>query len=362
MNKLFKRCSLVLVCFLVAATQGCYSDSKGNGEIVPDNLNFTLTRDWSGSFPDGSFVAKFSSSGKRIIQIAETQNGRELDEVGTTWPYIDPLSDYVDSDDKWCSEFVSWVYYIEGSRPFTGGPSNAPWLKTNAKKITNWFEDNSTFIDRDKNSTEWNNLTPSPGDYVLISDSDNRYRHSCIVYSISDDGKDLTTIDGNISGEVKIKERKNYKTAKGSTWVQGFGMRTGANIPIQVNKFYAHARSSGDNRQPYKAFDHSFSTFWRNRTNQGSRLQYIGISFNNPTTITKVYLRFGNHYARDYYFKFYYSDGSVKRFYKYNNTRKERVHTWMNSGEQKNVTKVRLYCKKCSADDYFSLYEMKFYR
>lgn len=50
-------------------------------------------------------------------------------------------------DERWCSEFVSWVYK-EGGYPFTGGPFIMPWHLSNVRKIRRWFRRNSTFISR----------------------------------------------------------------------------------------------------------------------------------------------------------------------------------------------------------------------
>lgn len=252
----------------------------------------------------------------------------------------------------WCSEFVSWVYK-EAGYPYTGG-----WLKSNTDNTREWFRNNSTYVT--KGSTDWNKVTPRPGDYVFIGrlgDSDRK--HSGIVERVDNAGT-LHTIEGNNAGRpVARYQYPNYKSKKATNGVAngivlGLGLRTGKNIRISNGS--AKASSSGDNRPPIRAFDLSNSTFWRNRTHQNGT-QYLEMDFRGrKEKITKISLKFGTHYCKDYRFKFKKNGAWSWSTKITGNNKKDRAHVWFTP--KKSIQAIRLYCLKYKADDYFSVHEM----
>ena len=85
--------------------------------------------------------------------------------------------------------------------------------------------------------------------------------------------------------------------------------------------------------------------------------QYLRYKWSSGKTISKVELKFGNHYAKDY--KFLVKINGKWKITKTikNNTSKNKVRVWFKP--LKNVTEIRIYCAKYAKDDYFSVYEMK---
>ncbi|MBT3234327.1 MAG: CHAP domain-containing protein [Bdellovibrionales bacterium] len=295
-----------------------------------------------------------TNSGNSIVQTARGELGNDDSDPG-----FEPDGRYqADGVNNWCSEFVSWVYDQAGY-PFTGG-SLGGWMKWNTVQIRDWFSDNSTYVERD--GGDWGRLQPQPGDYVFISRASNPGRaHSGIVKRVDSRGG-LWTIEGNNAGRVVDEYyypsfRTNDSSdlpAETNGIVMGFGLRTGKNIRLNGS---ASASSSGNNRSPYRAFDGNSSTFWRNRTNQTGS-QWLELKFNSAQTVTKVRLTFGSHYCRNYKFRVKRSSGSwhyVKTIT--GNSRRNRAHVWFTP--QENVKRIRIYCTRYSADDYFSLYEME---
>ena len=285
-----------------------------------------------------------SDSGNKIVRVAR----RELGKRDETRYGADP-------GEKWCSEFVSWVYWKAGY-PFTTGSSGRRWHLSNVSKIKRWFRANSTFIS--KGRRDWSRFTPTPGDYVCFGNNSDTESHSGIVESLDSNGT-LHTIEGNVGDKVVRKSYRNFRTNTSySKWVQGLGLRCGKRIRIPNGT--ASASSSGDNRQPYKAFDRNNNTWWRNRTKRRSK-QYLQMEWPSRKTITKVSLKFGNHYPRDY--RFYFKLGPTRYTSLWfgsttirGNRRKNRAHVWFRP--MKRVWGIRLKCLKYSRDDYFSVMEM----
>jgi hypothetical protein len=306
-----------------------------------DNEDSYVTND------DGTSGTTRTSSGNKIVDTAMSQIGRNDSDCGGS-------GCYGGNGSAWCSEFVSWVYKKAGY-PFSG----STWLLTSTSKITSWFSNNSTYITR--SSSDWSKFTPRPGDYVYIGRAgDPKRKHSGIVRSIGSNGT-CYTIEGNNSGrDVDTYSYPNWRTnttnnSPDNGIILGFGLRTGKNIRLPNGT--ARASSSGNNRPPKNAFDQNSSTFWRNRTNQ-SGTQYLEMDFNGKKyTVTKVSLTFGSHYARDYRFRFKIGGSWGWSTTITGNTKRSRAHVWFTP--KKNVQAVRIYCTKYSADDYFSLYEMK---
>jgi hypothetical protein len=285
-----------------------------------------------------------SDSGNKIVDVAKG-------EIGKT----DETRYGADPNELWCSEFVSWVYWQAGY-PFTGGPSGKRWHLSSVKKIKAWFKSNSTFISKD--SSDWFSFTPTPGDYVCFGNTANPESHSGIVEYL-DSNDTLHTIEGNAGDKVARKSYSNFRTnVSFSKWVQGLGLRCGKRIRIPNGT--ASASSSGDNREPYKAFDSNNGTWWRNRTKQSGQ-QYLQMEWTSKKTVTKISLEFGNHYPRDY--RFYFKKGPTKSASFWiasttikDNPRKSRAHVWFTP--MKNVWGVRIKCLRYAKDDYFSVMEM----
>jgi len=284
-----------------------------------------------------------SDSGNKIIEVARQELGR-----------TDETRYGADSNEAWCSEFVSWVYWQAGF-PFTTGPSGRRWHLASVRRIKTWFLNYSTFIL--KGHPDWYKFTPTPGDYVCFGNDSDPQSHSGIVESLSSNGT-LRTIEGNSGDMVRRKSYSNFRTNKNfNKWVQGFGLRCGKRIRIPNGR--ASASSSGNNRQPYKAFDRRYDTWWRNRTHRGMG-QYLQMVWTSPQTITKVSLEYGNHYPVDY--RIYYFNGLfwIRTKTIRNNPRQSRAHVWFRP--LKNARGLKIECLKYAMDDYFSIREMTIQR
>lgn len=284
-----------------------------------------------------------SNSGRRIVERAEG----ELHKSTNGQDYGAKPDSY---EKNWCSEFVSWCYRQEGY---------FDEIMEGTGAIKRWFLENATYVDRE--DSDWWKFTPTPGDWVYFLYPDDK-KHSGIVECVKDGT--LYTIEG--SG-LHRDEYPNYKTNVCQSklrYVRGIGLRCGKRIRIENGT--PNASSSGDDREPYRAFDQDGSTFWRNRTNRGNN-QWLEMSWDEPQRVTKISLTFGSHYPAEYKFKFkyrfnigwtsfYYWKSTGKRV----NDRRKRSHVWFTP--RKNVYGVRIQCTKYSADDYFSIYEMNIQR
>lgn len=132
-------------------------------------------------------------SSNKIVQIAISQIGKKDTEPGS------PTGGrYSANGQKWCSEFVSWVYNQAG-QPFSGGTQvsggkQLGWLLKGTTAIRNWFVARGDWIDR--YDLDWDSFVPSPGDYVFIGRWSKPSReHSGLVERVS--GDELHTIEGN---------------------------------------------------------------------------------------------------------------------------------------------------------------------
>jgi hypothetical protein len=296
-----------------------------------------------------------SDSGNAIVATAAGELGRDDDDCPAPGCYFGNGTD-------WCSEFVSWSYQHAGFG-FTGGTEGG-WLLNNTRRIRDWFGTNATYLER--SSPDWNAFRPTPGDYVYIGRAGDPGReHSGIVESVDASG-DLHTIEGNNAGRrvgryvypaFRTNSTSNAPAATNGI-VVGFGLRCGAQIRLPNG--VAGASSSGDDRAPALAFDQNPDTFWRNRTHQTGP-QYLEMDFAGAAnTVTKVSLTFGNHYPRDYEFRFRIGGQWVTSTRITGNTATTRAHVWFTP--VKAVQAVRLYVLAYSADDYFSVYDMAIQR
>jgi hypothetical protein len=296
-----------------------------------------------------------SDSGNAIVSVASGQMGRADTDCPLPGCYHANHTEY-------CSEFVAWCYH-EAGFPLTGGDEGG-WLLRDTFHVIDWFKDHSTYLARGE--TDWDKFTPVAGDYIFIGRAgDPDRRHSGIVEFVDASGT-LHTIEGNNAGRhVDRYVYPNFRTnstsndpPKTNGYVKGFGLRTGKNIKNANGT--ARASSSGDNRSPANAFDGNSDTFWRNRTQQ-SGLQFLEMDYgSSPKTVAKISLTFGNHFPVDYHFKVKVSGIWTTVNTITGNTSKTRAHVWWKP--LKNVSGVRIYCSKYSADDYFSIYEMAIQR
>lgn len=296
-----------------------------------------------------------SDSGDAIVGTAVSQLGRDDDDCPLPGCYFGNGTD-------WCSEFVSWTYERAGF-PFTDGDEGG-WLLRNTTRIRNWFREHSTYLER--SDGDWSGFQPTPGDYVFISRASNPGReHSGIVEFVDGNG-DLHTIEGNNSG--RVVGRYLYPAFRTNSTsdappetngiVVGLGLRCGAQVRLLNG--VAGASSSGDGRPPGNAFDGDPNTFWRNRTEQGGG-QYLEMDFAGAEhTVTKISLRFGDHLARDYEFRFRIGGTWRSSTRTTGNTAKERAHVWFTP--KRGVQAVRLVALGYAADDYFSVYDMNIQR
>ncbi|MFC1718694.1 discoidin domain-containing protein [Candidatus Poribacteria bacterium] len=288
-----------------------------------------------------------SRSGKQIVDKAATQMGKE------DGP---PPGIYGGKGEQWCSEFVSWVYK-EAGYPFKPGKE----ILTSTRRIIKWFRRKSTYIER--RDSDWDDFTPTPGDYVYIGRAgDSDRKHSGIVDYVDSEGT-LHTIEGNNRRRPVDKYiYPNFRTnttnndpPKTKGIVLGFGLRCG--MGLRLPNGVASASSSENNQQPDKAFDGNDNTNWRNEAQQPDS-QYLEMAWDKSQTVTRVALKFGDHYPEDYQFRF--KAGLWKRW-KWStkitgNDRQAKVHVWFSP--KKKVRAVRLYCLAYSQDDYFSVVDM----
>lgn len=296
-----------------------------------------------------------SDSGNAIVTVANGQMGRDDEDCPTSGCYHA-------NHTEWCSEFVAWCYH-EAGFPFTGGAEGG-WLLKDTGQIIDWFGDHSTYLAR--GATDWDKFSPVAGDYIFIGrvgDADRK--HSGIVDFVDSSGT-LHTIEGNNAGRrVDKYTYPNFRTnstsndpPKTNGFVKGFGLRTGKNI--RNTNGTARASSSGDDRPPANAFDSNKDTFWRNRTKQSGD-QYLEMDYGSSTkTVSKISLTFGSHHPANYFFKFKVLGVWTTFDTITGNTSKTRAHVWWTP--RKNVSAVRLYCSRYSADDYFSVYDMSIQR
>jgi hypothetical protein len=158
-------------------------------------------------------------SGKKIVEIARSQLDKDNKDCGC----------YAAPGQKWCSEFVSWVYK-EAGQPFSGG-GKPDWLLKDTTAIRNWFLAKGNWIDR--NDLDWDSFVPSPGDYVFIGRwSKPKREHSGLVERVS--GNDLHTIEGNnkrrpVARYVYPAFRTNFKSdlpPETDGYVRAFGAKS----------------------------------------------------------------------------------------------------------------------------------------
>ncbi len=158
-----------------------------------------------------------SVEGTRIVEIALAEEGHHLAEVGATRIEAPgPLGHWV-TGTLWCSDFVSWVYRVAGA-PFSGGYGDGGgWHLTSNTTIRAWYRRHDAWVDRE--SSDWLEFRPRPGDYVRIATP--TWGHSAIVRYV--EGSTLHTVEGNASGRVVTARYRNFRA---HPRIDGFGMTT----------------------------------------------------------------------------------------------------------------------------------------
>lgn len=154
------------------------------------------------------------TAGARVVAIARAQWGRSRQRVGVdleTHPFA--LHRYLEPEEWWCGDFVSWVYEAAGVG-FTGGGAGG-WHVGNNVAIRAWFEARGRWVDRD--DPRWATFVPSPGDYVRFRTD--RGGHAAIVSSVED--QTLYTIEGNVGFRVDVGR---YRGFRGYPEIDGFGI------------------------------------------------------------------------------------------------------------------------------------------
>ncbi len=155
--------------------------------------------------PGEQAFPRADSPAARILSVAAHEEGRGPNDVGDDlgrYPY--DLGRYLEPDEAWCSEFVSWVYKVAGY-PLTGGHEGG-WMILTSESLRSWFQKNSTYISN--GSSKWSSFTPQPGDYIKYNNSGSG--HSGIVRYMS--GSDLYTVEGNVSNRVQLKRVSNWRS------------------------------------------------------------------------------------------------------------------------------------------------------
>lgn len=161
---------------------------------------FTLFTRLGGSSAGGACGGVSSSD---VVRIAASQIGRkEVPDGCNCGPEIQP---YLGSSagEKWCADFVSWVYR-EAGRPFTGGVDGG-WRLPGVEGLRTWLEQNGVFEARGLGA-------PQPGDVIIYGGGE----HTGIVDHV--DGDRVHTIEGNSSDQVI---RRDY--ALSDTYITGWG-------------------------------------------------------------------------------------------------------------------------------------------
>jgi hypothetical protein len=163
-------------------------------------------------------------TGARIVEVAASQLGKHDKDGGI-------IGLYHGHRQAWCSEFVSWVYFTAGA-PMKGGRWDwglcfTKWNMENAPRIKKYFRKHHRYFTIEEFPKQ---LTPKPGDYAFITNTDLTRSHSAIVKEVvvEDDGAEtLVTIEGNNRGRAVAEYRyPNWRNNRvGEGVVGGIGLR-----------------------------------------------------------------------------------------------------------------------------------------
>jgi len=163
-------------------------------------------------------------AGPRIVAVAESQLGRHDKEGG--W-----IGLYHGHGQAWCSEFASWCYFQAGV-PLSGGRWDLglclkEWNLESAPRIIRYFRKHHRYYPIEDFPK---GLTPRPGDYAFITNTDKTRSHSAIVKEVRpepDGSETLITIEGNNRGravaEYEYPDWQNNRVGEGV--VGGIGVR-----------------------------------------------------------------------------------------------------------------------------------------
>jgi MYXO-CTERM domain-containing protein len=166
-----------------------------------------------------------SAAGQRAVDIAVEENGRGPAFVGAGLEE-EPhgLGRYLEPHEWWCGDFVAWTYRAAGI-PLTGGYQGG-WHVANNLAIVAWFEQRGLWVARGTPAFE--SYVPRPGDFMRMNTD--RGGHAAIVRAL--DGDTLYTVEGNVSGRVRLGR---YRAYKDDPRIDGFGLATLPNGPPLVS-------------------------------------------------------------------------------------------------------------------------------
>lgn len=157
-----------------------------------------------GGLNSGSGCTISESSGD-IVEIARKELDAGVKEEPPGSNKSPRILEYTDGNaERWCADFVSWVYKQAG-KPFTGGSSGG-WRIAGALAVGRWFESNKLWINRGDSD-------PQPGDVIVFN-----HGHVGLVEKV--DGNTIETIEGNSSDKISRRTYTNYKNYSD---IKGFG-------------------------------------------------------------------------------------------------------------------------------------------
>lgn len=162
--------------------------------------------------------------GDKIVEVALSQLGRHDSEGGRTGLYHG-------HGQAWCSEFVCWCYWQAGV-PMHGGRWNLglcfqDWNLESAQWIKSYFRKHHRYYPIGEFPPD---LTPRPGDYAFITNTNGDRSHSAIVKQVTtgpDGTETLITVEGNNRGrKVDVYEYPDWRHRDvGEGIVGGIGLR-----------------------------------------------------------------------------------------------------------------------------------------
>jgi hypothetical protein len=172
--------------------------------------NDVLNKHKSGAGGSGTGTC---SGNSQIVAVAQAELAKNVKEIpaGIDSNSSPDINKYTDGHpEKWCADFVSWVYK-EAGKPFTGGASGG-WRLNAVGDLVSWLKSNGTYTTKQDNS-----FAPQPGDVVIIDDGGNPEGHTGIIAEVN--GKSITTIEGNALDSVLKLTYDDYTTdAKVTGW------------------------------------------------------------------------------------------------------------------------------------------------
>ncbi len=165
----------------------------------------------------------------RVLQVASSQVGQR--------EYSPQVLAYTEGHrERWCADFVSWVYMSAGypfyTTPEAGRSSwriTLAWKKVAGKpNLRDYFSTQGTWQWGGRNGS----YTPAPGDVIVFGDDES---HTGIVEKVdfpANKEPQVSTIEGNVSDQVV---RRNYSKTDAS--ISGYGTIIGGGGSGAAYKF-----------------------------------------------------------------------------------------------------------------------------